>query len=84
MSCDGSRLEDQVIGLLVHFHVLNLQTGKQFPRGGLRRSQSIEIPQERLTGRRLRQTNALASGIGFYLFFMRLLAVDLPIGPLGF
>jgi Tripartite tricarboxylate transporter TctB family len=27
---------------------------------------------------------ALASGIGFYLFFIRLLAVDLPIGPLGF
>jgi hypothetical protein len=27
---------------------------------------------------------ALASGIGFYLFFIRLLAVDLPTGPFGF
>ena len=27
---------------------------------------------------------ALASGIGFHLFFIRLLAVELPIGPLGF
>jgi hypothetical protein len=27
---------------------------------------------------------ALASGIGFYLFFIRLLAVELPMGPLGF
>ena len=25
-----------------------------------------------------------ASGIGFYLFFVRLLSVDLPLGPLGF
>jgi len=27
---------------------------------------------------------ALASGAGSYLFFIRLLAVELPIGPLGF
>jgi hypothetical protein len=27
---------------------------------------------------------ALASGLAFYLFFIRLLAVDLPPGPLGF
>jgi putative tricarboxylic transport membrane protein len=27
---------------------------------------------------------ALASGMGFYLFFMRLLSVSLPVGPLGF
>jgi putative tricarboxylic transport membrane protein len=27
---------------------------------------------------------ALASGMGFYLFFVRLLSVSLPIGPLGF
>jgi hypothetical protein len=27
---------------------------------------------------------ALASGLCFYLFFIRLLAVDLPVGPLGF
>jgi putative tricarboxylic transport membrane protein len=27
---------------------------------------------------------ALASGMGFYLFFVRLLSVTLPVGPLGF
>ena len=27
---------------------------------------------------------AVASGIGFYLFFVRLLDVKLPVGPLGF
>jgi putative tricarboxylic transport membrane protein len=27
---------------------------------------------------------ALASGMGFYLFFVRLLSVSLPVGPLGF
>jgi hypothetical protein len=27
---------------------------------------------------------ALASGIGFYIFFVRLLSVTLPAGPLGF
>jgi len=27
---------------------------------------------------------ALGSGMGFYLFFIRLLAVKLPLGPLGF
>jgi hypothetical protein len=27
---------------------------------------------------------ALASGAGFYLFFVRLLSVALPVGPLGF
>src|SRR5258708_4250731 len=76
MSRDGSRLEDQVMGLLVHFHVLNLQTGKQFPGGGPRRSQSIEIPQERLTGRCLSQTNALASGIGEMLQLRPAISVE--------
>ena len=27
---------------------------------------------------------ALASGVGFYIFFVRLLAVNLPAGPFGF
>jgi hypothetical protein len=29
-------------------------------------------------------TVALASGMSFYLFFVRLLSVSLPVGPLGF
>ena len=64
MLCDGSRLERQAYGLLVHFHVRTCRPGSNFPRGGLRGSQPIEIPQERLTGRRLSQRNALVSGIG--------------------